>query len=349
MNYFVYVKDILGVRTNLDQFSWNYGTIAPKASAEEFNKCKMKVNIEVRKSNDVFDYTIDKENYDKYNYFFAKKNQRKIYYYRDFLFNSKLGFSIEIIDNCNINVVVSKNYYKYVKYRFMNIHSIGYILTDLVSGLLLVNGYCSIHCSAVRLNNKTLVIFAPSNTGKTLTATRLCLQEGAEFITEDIAITDGENIYSAPWTSTFSYYNQEKYSKFDKLVDILQDKIMLLQLILLRKKKSAEEFFGKNNILDSSKITDIVLLGKGQNQVVKNKEGMFESIINLNKYEFNYHKSPSMLVFEYFNPDLSIEKMFNIEKTILNNLLNNTNGYRVYTNCPLDYTKLITDKIIFSE
>lgn len=345
MNYYVYVDGILGIKTNTGKFGWSYGDLAPKTNEEEYNKCKIKINLEIRKTKDVFDKAIDKNNYDKYNYFFAKKDERKIYYDRGFIFNSKLRYSIDVKDNCNIDVIVNKNYFRYVKYRFMNIHSIGYILTDLISGLLLINGYCTIHCSAVQIRDKTIVIFAPTNTGKTLTAMKLCELAGAKFIAEDIALTDGESIYAAPWTSTFSYHNKGRHTKYNKLMDALQNKIIIFQLMSLRERKSICEYLGLENIIAKSKITDLIVLGKGDNQVFEHKDGIFESIINLNKYEFNYHKSPSLLVLDYFNSDLSIEKMFNTEKAILRKLFNKTSIFKINANNPLDYWKLILEEI----
>lgn len=156
--------------------------------------------------------------------------------------NSKLRYSIEIIEN-DINVIVNKNYFKYIKYKFMNLHSLGYILTDLISGVLLANGYATLHCSAVNIGQRSLMIFAPPSTGKTITAIKLCENENAKFISEDIAITDGENIYSVPWTSAFRFYNHEKESKFNRFADILCKNIPIFQLLSIKKQKSFDSFY----------------------------------------------------------------------------------------------------------
>ena len=34
------------------------------------------------------------------------------------------------------------------------------------------------------------------------------MRGGANFISEDLAIVDGTNIYACPWTSTFRYYDE---------------------------------------------------------------------------------------------------------------------------------------------
>lgn len=150
MNYFVYIKNLLGISTNLDSVSWVYGSSAPKTDKDEYEKCKIKINLQVKKTEDVFDKSLNIEDFDRYNYFYAHRNERKIYYERTFLFNSKLRYSIEIRDDKQIDIIVNKNYFKYIKFKFMNLHSIGYILTDLASGLLLNNGYATLHCSSVK-------------------------------------------------------------------------------------------------------------------------------------------------------------------------------------------------------
>lgn len=345
MNYYVYVEGILGVKTNTNKFKWVYGETTSKSTETEFEKCKIKINLYIKKSKDVFDKEININDYDKYNYFFARKNERKIYYERNFFLKSKLRYSIEIKDNNNLDVIVSNSYFRYIKYRFMNLHSLGYILTDLISGFLLNNGYCTMHCSAINVMNKSIVIFAPPNTGKTLTAIKLCEIEGARFISEDIALTDGKNIYAAPWTSTFRYYNHTKESKLAKLVSVLNKIIPVLELFSI-KRKSIKEYLGKDRVLTKSKITDVVVLGKGNNEVLKSKEGIFENIINLNKYEFNYHRSPTMLVLNYFNPNLSIDRMFDLEKSILSKMINSTNVYKINAKNAIDYSELIKGRII---
>lgn len=345
LNYFVYIKDILGVKTNLDSFKWVYGSVAPKTSKPEFDKCKIKIDLSVRKTSDVFDKSYDIEKLDRYNYFYAQKNKNKIYYDRNLIFNSKLRYSIEILNN-NINIIINKNYYKFIKYKFMNLHSLGYILSDIVSGILLLNGYATLHCSSVKIGEKTIVIFAPPGTGKSITSINLCEDIDAKFISEDIAITDGDIIYSVPWTSTFRFYNHDKELKIDKLIDFINKKIPLFQLVSIKKKKSIQSYMENISFVDSSKITDIIILGKGETNILKTNEDIFENIVNLNKYEFNYHKSPSMLVINYFNLNMSVDEMYRVEKDIINKMVSNSNTYRILTTNAFEYSEVIKSNLI---
>ena len=47
-NYYVYCEGILGIRTNIDDFKWVYGSSAPMVSYEEYDKCKVKFNIYIK-------------------------------------------------------------------------------------------------------------------------------------------------------------------------------------------------------------------------------------------------------------------------------------------------------------
>lgn len=345
MNYFVYINNILGLKTNAENFSWCYGCVAPKTTEAEYNNCIVRINLSVRKIADVFDESIKLENLDRYNHFYAELYGQKIYYERNFFINAKNRYSIEIVGN-EVDVVVDNNYFKYIRYRFMNVHSLGYILTDIVSGLLLMNGYATLHCSSVSIADKALVIFAPPSTGKTLTALRLCEYTGAKFISEDIAITDGDVIYSVPWTSTYRCYNHCKETKTDRFVDALKKKVPLLQLVPPKKRKSIHAYLNEDFLVDSAEITDAILLGKGVHGVIRTDKGFLDNILNLNKYELNYHRSPTMLVMNYFNPDFSVDQMYEAEKLILGKLVRNNTSYRVNAQNALDYSQLIIEHIV---
>lgn len=345
MNYFVYIKDILGIKTNVNNFSWVYGRVAPKAKKSDYDKCEIKINFEVRNTDDVFEKSFDIDEYDRYNYFYAKKDDKKIYYDRTFLFSARLRYKVELFDDC-INFVVNKNYFRFIKHKFINLHSVEHILNDIAAGKLLFNGYATLHCSAVKIGNRTLVIFGPPSIGKTITAIKLSEEENAQFICEDIALTDGSNIYSVPWTSTFRYYEHDKESIKDKIANNIERKIPFLKLTPSKNKKSINSYLNNALLKERVKATDLIVLGKGNNEFIETKEGIFENIINLNKYQFNYHKSPTMLCINYFNPSISLDKMYDIEKKLVGEVLDNTNAFRIYAENASDYSEIIKDNLL---
>ncbi len=340
MNYFVYVEGILGVRANLKEFLWSFGTVTPKSNKENFDKCKIKVFIEARNSKEVFNKNIDFNCLGKYHYFNAKPEEMKIYYERNFFGSSKLRYSLEIKGN-EIKVIVSKNYLKYVRHRFMGLHSMSYILTDLVAGLLLQNGIATIHCSAVNMDNRSVIIFAPPNTGKTLSCIRLCEDYDYNFIAEDFALTDGNKIWSVPWTSTFRHYDDINISKFDRLANKITSHFPLLTLLSIGNKVSIEQYLGSEKIKSVSKVTDLFVLERGIKRIENNKTDGLRKIINLNKYEFNYHKAPVIIALNYFNPDFSPDVMHTIEKQILSDLISRCNYRSISETNAVKYSEII--------
>jgi len=343
-NYLVNVEEILGVKINRKDFKWSYGTVAPLSTKDEYEKCLIKIEIDVVKDKMVFQNLEKSENIGKYHYFLGEKNAQQIYYERSFFFGKKLKYSIKITDN-KVKVIVGNSYYKHVKHRIMGLHSISYILTDITSGLLLQNGLATIHCSAVNSDNQTIVFFAPPNTGKTLTSIQLCKNNKFNYIAEDFAITDGETIYSVPWTSTFRYYDDINESIFDKISNKFKKVLPILELISFRKNKSIDKYIGMDRIKKVSKVTDVAILERGPQSITQDKEDGLRKLINLNKYEFNYHKAPAVVVFDYFNNNFSPDKMYLKEKEILKKLLDNTNYYCVMESNALNYATSILDKI----
>jgi len=120
----------------------------------------------------------------------------------------------------------------------------------------------------------------------------------------------------------------------------------LFQLVPPKKRKSIHAYINEDFLVDSAEITDAILLGKGVYGVIRTDKAFLENILNLNKYELNYHRSPAMLVMNYFNPDFSMDQMYEAEKLILGKLVRNNPSYRVNAQNALDYSKLIIEHIV---
>lgn len=346
MNYYVYVENLVGVETNAKRFDFSYGTVAPKSNREEYEKCLIRLHINVVRNSEVFPENKGEEIKGKFHYFSGNPGEKTIYYERNYFFGSRLRYSISI-DDCDINVVVGKTYFKHVKHRVMNLHSLSYILTDLVAGLLTLKGFVTLHCSAVNFpeNNRSAILFAPPNTGKTLSSMMLCKKYNCNFIAEDFAITDGENVYSVPWTSTFRLYDEVNESRVEKFINKLSSILPIIELFKLTKNQSIDSYIGKERILMKSKASDIVILERGEGNVSRDKSDAFRKLLVLNRYEFNYIKSPFMVVLNYFNPEFSQEKMYECEKKIVKSLLDNVDFMCITDMNALNYCDIIHKEI----
>lgn len=347
MNYFVYVEGILGVRTNAKSFEWSYGTVAPLSDKEHFGKCKIRLYLDIKEDDEVFSKKRMQNVEGKFHYFSGNQDENKIYYERNYFFGKRLRYSIQVTENA-IHAVVGKTYYNHVHHRIMNLHSMAYILTDFVSGMLLNNGIATIHCSAVNYEDphKSIILFAPPNTGKTLTSMRLCKDHDANFVAEDFAMTDGTHVWAVPWTSTFRLYDDISESRADKVVNRLTEVIPVLQLVKLTKNKSIDSFIGTERMKLYSEATDVVVLERGKPFIDQDKSDSLRKLLTLNRYEFNYHKAPAMVVMSYFNPKFSLENMYTNEREILQKLLDHCEYTCINEESAVNYSETVYNHLI---
>ena len=320
-NYYVYCKGILGVRTNIDDFKWVYGSIAPNCSVEEYNKCTVKFNITVTSEKKLF----GKETYSHKFQAYMWDDNKKILYYRRTMFSKiKIGYDISISQN-EVNVYVGKSYLKLVQKRVMNLHGMYYLLSDIANMMLLKNGFLTLYASAVHFKstNKGMVFFAPPNTGKTITSTSLCELDGCSFVGEDIVITDGEKIYACPWTSSY----RKNKSKLD----------------------SAGSSGRVNNlknysVCDSCDLTDIMVLSIGDFKISDDKTEILRKVPILNGYLFHYFTSPIIKILGYFDKDLCRD-WNEYAEVIINNMVDICNCNEIECKKPLEFSDIVCNML----
>ncbi len=338
--YFVLVDTLLGLYTNVEHFRWSYGIDPPPTDRQSYDSCLIKLRLDVGP----LEAQTPGNSTSKYHYFSGIPGTDQLYYQRPFLFNSSLQLLAKGLLTDTPYFAVNKQYYRFVTHRFMNLHSIGYILTDASTLLLLQRGYAPLHCSAFRSGNSTVVVFAPPNTGKTLTTMTACLDHGASFLAEDLAVTDGREIFSVPWTSTFRYYSQVDKRPWARLIDALTRKIPILELLPIVKSKPINTYVNDEQMLSRAEVTHIAILEPGERPGVieVSRDEARRRILNLNRYEFNYQKAPFNVAYEYFNPGANIEHAYQTEKRISQELITNAKKLLlVRADDPLQYSPLL--------
>jgi len=169
-----------------------------------------------------------------------------------------------------------------------------------------------------------------------------CMEHNAEFLAEDLAITDGETVYSVPWTSTFRYYSNVEKGFLTRAHNNLTRIFPPLELVSILEPKPISKYIDQRAICDKSKITHIVILERGTTSVQQETpEEVHRKILNLNRFEFNYHKSPLIVAYEFFNPTLNIAAACEAESDILKKLIETAKERVIIrTNDPTQYTSL---------
>lgn len=298
----------------------------PEASEEEYLDCAVKIHVVLENFND--DEKL--KSMGRYHYFNGSPGGDEIHYTRRLPMNQKMRFKAENLMSDEAKITVNKVYYKLITHRIMNLHSIHYIATDLAALLLLKKGYAPIHCSAFKKGDEAVAVFAPPDTGKTLSAVTACMDLGASFIAEDMAITDGKVIYAVPWTNSFCYYtsNSKKDKNRDPKAETAQDK--------------------KKQGLLSAVATHVAVLEKGSDETALLPESIaISKLMNLNRYEFNYLRSPLLIAYEFFNPGLMIDEGLEKEREILSALVRNSQkAFTLRRENPTHYAKALLSEMV---
>lgn len=337
--------DILGIQTNSKYIGWSFGKPETPVSEEEIKRCKTVVRLIV---DPLKDEAKKMEGRQQYHYWKGSSGTDELFYQRNFFAGTKLRMLIRGIKTDRPEIRVNKHFIKHIKWRFNNLHSPGYILTDLICAMLLQKELCALHCSAFNIGDSTVAVIAPGNTGKTLTTMRAVFDAEANYMSEDLAIVDRQNLYSCPWTSTFRYYDELSMSW------ILRWRMKLIKFFPpaelipcpVKRQRNIDYYISKDRILPKKKITHLAMLARCDGGIrVLEKEEAKTMLFNLNRYEFFYMKSPMLTAYSYFNPEFDIFQLEQKEREILSDLVDNTTPLLVQSKDPTQFAKLILDKI----
>jgi hypothetical protein len=161
-------------------------------------------------------------------------------------------------------------------------------------------------------------------------------------LAEDLAITDGTLIYSVPWTSTFRYYRGIDRRWTSRVRAKLTGWFPPLELIAQRDPTPITEVLHGDRVLPRATATHVAILERGRPSTTRLPVNeATRRIQNLNRYEFNYHKSPLVVAAEFFNPGLDIAGAMRREQELLRQLANSTQCILVRDTDPTRYARRI--------
>ncbi len=298
MKHYIYIKDILGVQTDLAKFAWRYGKAAPEATSDVYRSCLIQVSVHMKKDPAVFS-PADIERCDAaFQYFHVNTKENLLFYERALPFHQKLRYALQVRGN-HLHVTVGHSYLHLVKLRIMHIHPIGDILSDIVSGLLLKNGYAPLYCASCYLpqTQTSVALFSASGVGKTTTCLELCKQHGALFLSEDVTLTDGKHLISVPWTSSERSRKRRKRGSLD-----------------LREKTPPA---ARLTLCNQAELDRLIVLERGRKAFRGEKNEILRKIRTLNRYLFSYRSAPALLVMQYFDLGVSLPDLEKTERELL--------------------------------
>lgn len=280
--YFEYIPGILSAKSNISRFNWSFGTKVPYATKEKYEGCKLHIDLQVVPDCEVLLHTDINKFCCDFRFFKINPTENSVVYDRWIKNTVHLVYHLKM-ESDNIRVVVGQTYWRVVKQKFMNIHSMKYILLDMVTVLMLCNGLCPIYCSAVsKRDGEGSIFLAAPNTGKSLTALKLCSEHiELSMITEDLAVTDGHRLWGVPYSNSFRNYHDKKL-------------------------KGREKKIRKTN---SATINHVFFLDKADKPSSWPKERNAEKMMCLNNYLIAYASSPVLRALCYYHPEYDIENL----------------------------------------
>jgi len=233
---------------------------------------------------------------------------------------------LEFKDN-GINVTINRTYYRLGRININQLYSPGWHLIDTLDLKLLNIGYSLLHGAAFVYKNKTVLLIALSDTGKTRTTLSFVAKYGAKYIAEDMLVTDGDTLFSCPYGishlhpdllplgASWSIY-EKIYTSFPGL-DILGKKPI----------KSILDVISRNKLCLQSRVDYIFVIRKGERETsLLDAETAIKMILASNKAEFRYSTNP-MLMSAQMMGLVDVFGAMESEKKIIDKLINNSELY----------------------
>lgn len=213
---------------------------------------------------------------------------------------------------------VNKTYHRLGRKSISTVPSVGRLLEDIVSIQLLRNGYALLYCGGVTRGDAATLLIGLTNTGKTTTVLNLVQNGDAKYISEDIAITDGSNLYCCPFTvspvdADFTPSRRTAAHKW------IAENIPLLDSTTLRSIDSIYDILGEDRIEGSGAISQICFLFRSKDYQTETDD--CQRIVLANRGEFTYTTNQILLGAQYLGYDIDIVAAMETERSILNDLV----------------------------
>lgn len=339
---FIVVPELFSLTTNVELiFHFIFGSFMLNL----FLKEKTKLN---------FSYMVNKdikkppELNTKLEYFWGTRGDKRIYYEHPFLGKIKLKMLVEKQGN-NFNFLVNHFYYKYIKFIVGRVWTSGLYLQDAAVLSLSSIGFTVTHGACIVKEKQGILIFGSPKSGKSTIAFSL-FKKGYKFLCDDCLVLDSNNAYATLSRMPLEYYSRnindwrQKYTNYFSRIPVVD---LALSCFTSQSPPSLESFHELYNdrIIEKVKINKIYILEKSGNEVKKiSSKDALRKILIITRPSSFYYNDPFLQALYYFNPEISIETISNIEENNLSSIVNQSECYLLKANSPLGYIELL-DKI----
>lgn len=328
-NQWEIAPDLISIKSNVDHIHYySFGTLY------NYSNTKTKIDLEFYVCKDI---DLPKNINKKFHFYYAFDEENLIYYERPLLMGITAKLLMTETQN-GFKIIVNEAYNKYVRLRLDNILPPGVHLTDLTCISLLKINFAPLYSASISLDDECVLIVGPPKSGKTI----LCLwaaNNNFKFMSEDITIIDGEYAYSCPFTATFLHKEFAKHSPPFPYINKVPE---FLLYFLNQKKNKLNNQISNYNLQKKSKISKIIVLGKGEAGVQKmGINESFEKILLLNRYRFSYSVNPLLLAYSYLTDFNGITNLMKLEEELIKKTINNSDTYYVTAEDSTEYPNLM--------
>jgi len=223
--------------------------------------------------------------YDFRSAYYYKKD--KFWYYQRNIYSLILKFGF---DSKNKIFYVNK-LYTFIPFTMGGVFPPGNLITDLISLELFLNGITIIKGCSFKINDKIVIILAPSFNGKTQLINSV-LKKGGQYIAEDIIAYDfiQKKLYPTAFSySLFSHIGRVKHDRTNRKKDYLREsqtnpEIFFVQNITNNRYKSR-----KKNLLEIFNFQSLIWMRNplGQAYIFEEKltELIYKQILKLSTFK----------------------------------------------------------------
>jgi hypothetical protein len=233
------------------------------------------------------------------------------------------------VDQNSATIEVNRTYHEVGRVTVDQFYSPGWHIMDIINYLLLQKNHCLIHSAAFEYNGKGILLLGLPNTGKTSTTLNFVLNRNANFISEDIAVTDGNEIFACPYALSPIHPKYTENKLKYKINQKANDLFPLFGHLYQGPLNSITDVVGSNQLENSSEIDFVFVLHNGQKKVEDVTQNKAESLLlSSNRAEFTYSSNQLLWAAEYLGV-LNISDIIDNERRIMKRLSETSDIYRI--------------------
>lgn len=335
------IPGIADLRTNADSIhGFSYGQVLPDQPLfDELASPELTIRYEVRDSIQRPETTGG-----KYHFFHGSRDGDVVFFDRPYFGNQTLKMVLRW--GAEPTIQVNADYARVARFRINNVFPPGTILTDVLSVRLLQQQYTPLHCACLVYDGEATLIFAPPDTGKTVTSILAVRDRDFDLLAEDITLTDGTTAYTCPWTSTFEYDSALEASVGRQVRHTLSEYIPILGQFIQGSKSRITDYVPGEDIAARAPITNVVILERGDRTTERlEHDAAVTKLRNLNRYQFYYWRDPALLARGYFADGFDPQQYLSVETETIEQIVDRAETYRISTDDPTTYVASLVDLV----